>query len=108
MVGTDKPQFSLRAINVGLTTEQPYLGLIHYGMAPGSFNSLKGRARPPHRGTLGATIVVRDVDEVARRALACGGSLLAAPVTAEVAPFGRTRCALIAAPNGGCYQVVAG
>jgi catechol 2,3-dioxygenase-like lactoylglutathione lyase family enzyme len=108
MVGTDKPQFNLRAVNVGLTTEQPYLGLIHYGMAPGSFTSLKGRARPPHRGTLGATVVVRNVDEVVRRAVTHGATLLAAPTTAEVGAFGRTRCALLAAPNGGCYQVVAG
>jgi hypothetical protein len=77
-------------------------------MAPGSYASLAGRARPPHRGTLGATIVSDDVAAVAARAVAAGATLLVAPSRAEVGPFGATDCALLGAPNGGCYQLVGG
>ena len=107
LVGSGGPQFRLRAVNVGLDTREPYFGLIHYGMPDGSYASLAGRARPPHRGTLGATIVVDDVDAVSARVAAAGGAVLAAPCEAELAAFGGARCALVAAPNGGCYQLVA-
>jgi catechol 2,3-dioxygenase-like lactoylglutathione lyase family enzyme len=106
LVGSTRPQFQLRAINVGPSTREPYLGLIHYGMPDGSYASLYGRARPPHRGTLGATVVVRDVIGVVARATQAGAELLAAPVRAETAAFGAATCALVLAPNGGCYQLV--
>ncbi|MFO0333726.1 MAG: VOC family protein [Pseudomonadota bacterium] len=105
LVGSRKPQFSLRSVNVGLDAREPYFGLVHYGMPEGSYASLLGRARPPHRGTLGATIVVDDVDAVAARVPAAGGAVLAAPTDAELAAFGPARCALLAAPNGGCYPL---
>lgn len=106
LVGSTKPQFNLRAVNVGMNTREPYFGLIHYGMADGTYASLAGRARPPHRGTLGATIVVDDVDATVTRAAAAGALVLAEPCDAEVGAFGRARCALLLAPNGGTYQVV--
>jgi catechol 2,3-dioxygenase-like lactoylglutathione lyase family enzyme len=106
LVGSARPQFNLRAVNMGLTTEEPYIGLIHYGMPEESYASLHGRARPPHRGILGATIVVRDVDEVVRRARAVGGEVLAAPVACVHTVWGPARVATLLAANGGCYQVV--
>jgi catechol 2,3-dioxygenase-like lactoylglutathione lyase family enzyme len=106
LVGSDKPQFNLRALNVGANTREPYFGLIHYGLPDGAYASLQGRARPPHRGTLGATIVVGDVDATLGRAANAGALVLAEPCDAEVGGFGRTRCALLLAPNGATYQLV--
>lgn len=106
LVGSTKPQFRLRAINVGPSTREPYVGLIHYGMPEGSYASLHGRARPPHRGTLGATVVVRDVAASVARAAASGAEVLAPPTQATTAAFGAATCALVLAPNGGCYQLV--
>lgn len=106
LVGSTKPQFRLRAINVGPSTREPYVGLIHYGMPDGAYASLHGRARPPHRGTLGATVVVRDVAAVVARAAAAGAELLAPPARAATTAFGAATCALLLAPNGGCYQLV--
>jgi catechol 2,3-dioxygenase-like lactoylglutathione lyase family enzyme len=107
LVGSDRPQFNLRAINVGRDTREPYFGLIHYGMPVGSFESLAGRAVPPHRGILGATIVVDDVDARLERSLRAGATLLAPASVADTAAFGAVRCALIGAPNGATYQIVA-
>ncbi len=107
LVGSAPPQFALRAVNVGLDTREPYLGLIHYGLPDDAYASLLGRARPPHRGTLGATFVVDDADAVAARVLAAGGELLAPPADADTAGFGPARCTAFLAPNGGCYQAIA-
>jgi catechol 2,3-dioxygenase-like lactoylglutathione lyase family enzyme len=106
LVGGTTAAFRLRAINVGSSTREPYVGLIHYGMPDGSYASLSGRARPPHRGTLGATILVDDVSAFAARATEAGAELLAAPARATTAAFGAATCALVLAPNGGCYQLV--
>jgi hypothetical protein len=75
-------------------------------MPDGSYASLIGRARPPHRGTLGATIVVPDVGATLARASAAGASVLADVAIATVGGFGERRCAAVLAPNGGCYQLV--
>jgi catechol 2,3-dioxygenase-like lactoylglutathione lyase family enzyme len=107
LVGSAARQFNLRAVNIGLTTEEPYIGLIHYGMPAGSYRSLAGRARPPSRGTLGATLVVRDADETARRVRSAGGTILAPPVEAQLEPFGAVRSTLFLAPNGASYLAVA-
>jgi catechol 2,3-dioxygenase-like lactoylglutathione lyase family enzyme len=106
LVGSATPQFRLRAINVGPSTREPYVGLIHYGLPDGSYASLHGRARPPHRGTLGASIVVRDVGAVVDRATRAGAEMLAAPARTVTAAFGAATSALVLAPNGGCYQLV--
>jgi catechol 2,3-dioxygenase-like lactoylglutathione lyase family enzyme len=106
LVGSSKPQFNLQAINVGPSTREPYFGLIHYGMPDGSYASLMGRARPPHRGTLGATIVVPDLTTTLARAQTHGATLLAGACVADVGGFGERRCASLLAPNGGCYQLV--
>lgn len=106
LVGSATTRFRLRAINVGPSTREPYVGLIHYGMPDGSYASLHGRAKPPHRGTLGATVIVRDVAAVTTRAASAGAEVLAAPAPAATAAFGTAICALVLAPNGGCYQLV--
>lgn len=107
LVGTQAKTFNLTAVNVGLSTREPYFGLIHYGMPKGSYQSLYDVCRPPNRGILGATIEAADTDEIARRALAISEhAVLAAPIDADLAGFGRVRTALIKAPNGGCYRVI--
>jgi catechol 2,3-dioxygenase-like lactoylglutathione lyase family enzyme len=106
LVGSERPQFNLRAVNIGVSTREPYLGLIHYGMAAESFDSLQGRARPPHRGLLGATVIVADTDEVAARVARSGGTILAPPATIVETAWGQARCVSFLAANGGCYQAV--
>lgn len=106
LVGSAQPDFNLRAVNVGWTTEEPYLGLIHYGMRTDSYASLRGRARPPNRGTLGATIVVEDADAVANRVAAAGGTIIAGPGLGMAGDLGQVRFVTFTAPNGGCYQAV--
>ena len=107
LVGSERPQFNLRSVNVGVNTQEPYFGLIHYGLPEGSYESLAGRARPPHRGNLGATILHEDLDGVLARCAGSGGQVLAPAALIETAAFGQRRGALLQAPNGGCYQVLA-
>lgn len=98
LVGTDAP-LQLRAWNVGVRTTEPYFGIINYGMAAGSQASLIEVARPPARGLLGATIRVRDVAEVARKA---GVSA----VDIDIPGFGNVRSATFQGPNGAWFQAV--
>lgn len=107
LVGTQAKSFNLTAVNMGLTTREPYFGLIHYGLPDGSYKSLYDSCFPPNRGILGATIEVTDAKEIVHRARASDPrSILAAPIEISLAGFGAVRTALIKAPNGACYRVV--
>ncbi len=106
MLGSARPEFNLRAINIGSSTREPYIGLIHYGMPQESYRSLAGLARPPHRGTLGATLFVKNVDVAVAAARALSAPILAEPAEIETAAWGFCRAALLQAPNGGCYQIL--
>lgn len=106
LVGGAQPRIRLRSVNVGLDTREPYFGIVHYGLPPGEQPSIAGRARPPHRGTLGATILVRDAAEAERRARAAGAAVLAPLSPAELPGLGHVRSVLLHAPNGGCYAAV--
>lgn len=89
----------LRAWNVGVRKCEPYFGIIDYGLPAGSQASLFEASRPPHRGLLGATVIVRDAGAVARAAGVATGRV-------DVPGFGVCIVATIRAPNGGWYQAL--
>lgn len=94
---------SLRAWNVGTDTREPYFGIIDYGLPPGQQVSLAEIARPPARGLIGATLIVRDIDAVANAARGLGGT---GPVEAVVPGIGAAHIVTVPAPNGGWYQAL--
>lgn len=93
----------LRAWNVGLRTTEPYFGVIDYGLKDEVQHSLLAGARPPVRGLIGASLIVRDVRAVAR---AAGSRLACAPVETTVPGFGRVLSAAVAGPNGCWFQLI--
>ncbi|WP_162527126.1 VOC family protein [Sphingomonas solaris] len=98
LVGTTA-RMTLRAWNVGLNKREPYFGVIDYGLPPGSQVSVRASARPPARGLLGATLIVRDAATIAAKA---GVSV----VTTDVPGFGPARIATVQGPNGAWFQAV--
>lgn len=89
----------LRAWNVGLTTTEPYFGIIHYGLPAGSQTSVFEVSRPPARGLLGSTLLVRDAAVIAERA---GTSVVATSVPG----FGTSLTTTLQGPNGAWFQAV--
>lgn len=94
---------NVRAWNVGTDTREPYFGVIDYGLPSGEQASLAGISRPPARGLIGATLIVRDIDAVAMAARAFGGT---DPVEAVVPGMGAAHVVTVPAPNGGWYQAL--
>jgi catechol 2,3-dioxygenase-like lactoylglutathione lyase family enzyme len=97
LVGT--AQVTLRAWNVGLCKREPYFGVIDYGLPPGTQRSLRTSARPPARGLLGATLIVRDAAAIAAKAGA-------AIVSTDMPGFGQVKIATVQGPNGAWFQAV--
>lgn len=100
-----KPHLNLSAWNIGVRTEEPYFGLIDYGLDPADQISILDRAHLPRRGLIGATILVQDAEEVRRRAEAARA--LATPVwTGELPRLGRCAATLVSPPSGGACHAV--
>lgn len=98
-----KREMRLRAWNVGPRLDEPYFGVIDYGLPGGVQHSLRDRARPPARGLLGATLIVPDVAAIVPPRPTNGQF---GPVETEVAGIGPARLLTLQAPNGGWYQAV--
>ena len=94
---------NVRAWNVGTDTCEPYFGIIDYGLPPGRQESLADVSRPPARGLIGATLVVRDIGAVAEAAREFGGT---GPVEAIIPGIGPAHIVTVPAPNGGWYQAL--
>lgn len=94
---------NVRAWNVGTDTREPYFGIIDYGLPAGEQTSLAGVSRPPARGLIGATLVVRDICAVAKAARAYGGI---EPVETVIPGMGPAHVVTVPAPNGGWYQAL--
>jgi catechol 2,3-dioxygenase-like lactoylglutathione lyase family enzyme len=94
---------NLRAWNVGTDTREPYFGIIDYGLPPGEQASLAEVSRPPARGLIGATLIVRDINAVAEIAREFGG---AQPFEAVIPGIGPAHIVTVPAPNGGWYQAL--
>lgn len=98
LVGT-AARVALRAWNVGLSKREPYFGVVDYGLPNGSQVSVKASARPPARGLLGATLIVRDAPMIAAKADV-------GVVTIDVPGFGPAMVATLQGPNGAWFQAV--
>jgi len=98
MIGAGKTTM-IRANNYGRVVEDVMLGIIHYGLPSGSFESLRERARPPHRGIVGARLTVRDLDAVLAR---CKQHAVDAVVPASSLRVSgqRFRSAVVRGPHG--------
>lgn len=105
LVGAKDP-LHIRAINVGSVRHEPYLGIIHYGLPPGTYQSLAERAQLPHRGLVGATVQVADVRAATTDCQQAGATLLAPPAASELTPFGRVTSAAVRAPHGVLHQLI--
>lgn len=98
MVGS-AAQLRLRAWNVGTRKDQPYLGVINYGLAPASQHSLFTASTPPNRGLLGVTVVVQNASSVATAAKV-------GTVRTSLPGFGDVLMATMQGPNGAWYQAI--
>ncbi len=103
LVGAAQP-LSIKAVNIGRSTVEPYLGIIHYGLPKGSFTSLAERAVLPNRGLAGVTLMVDDVAPIVHRALP--RQILAGPALARLEPWGKITSALVRAPHGVLHHLV--
>jgi len=98
MVGVERT-LHIRANNYGRVVEDAMLGLIYYGLPAGTYADLRERARPPHRGIIGARLHVSDLDSLLRRCSASGIESLQNPSTVRL-HSGSIRTAVILAPHG--------
>ena len=95
-----KERTLLRGKNFGIGARAPMIGVIHYGLPPHSFRSLRPRAALPHRGLQALRFSVPSVDAVASAAAAAKLEIVAGPAEALLFPQGRIRSILIRAPHG--------
>jgi catechol 2,3-dioxygenase-like lactoylglutathione lyase family enzyme len=105
MVGTSQTT-RIRANNYGRVVEDVMLGIIHYGLPPGSFASLRERARPPHRGLVGVRLDVGGLDALLERCASHGVEIRVPPAAADSAALGRGRSAVAVAPHGVWHWLV--
>ncbi len=105
LVGANDP-LHIRAINMGSVRHQPYLGVIHYGLPTGSYQSLADRNRWPHRGLAGATVRVTDMAATLHACQQAGGTLLARQNKVELAPYGSVTAAAVRAPHGVLHHLI--
>ena len=107
MVGTDRTT-RIRANNCGRVVEDVMLGIIHYGLPAGSFDSLRERARPPNRGLVGLRLDVTGLDALLARCGAAGVEVQCAASAAGCAALGGGRSAVTVAPHGVWHWLVEG
>jgi catechol 2,3-dioxygenase-like lactoylglutathione lyase family enzyme len=101
-----KTRLHIRAVNMGLRREEPYFGIIHYGLPTDSYRSLKDNAKLPNRGMVGAILWVEDIAAV-HRVCAEQRVPIRAPLTElEVAPYGRVKSMSIESPHGVLHQLL--
>jgi catechol 2,3-dioxygenase-like lactoylglutathione lyase family enzyme len=99
MIGAGRTT-TIRANNYGRVVEDVMLGIIHYGLPPGSYESLRERARPPHRGVVAVRLTVRGLDALVARCERAGIEVAVSPAELELAPYGRVRTATVRGPHG--------
>ncbi len=95
-----KEKTFLRGANFGIGGRAPMIGVIHYGLPPRAFRSLRPRAVLPHRGLQALRFSVPSVDAVASVAAAANLEIVAGPAETLLFPQGRIRSILIRAPHG--------
>lgn len=104
LVGTDSAAWNVRGTNIGRTTQEFYFGVIDYGTGDTARRSLRERARPPHRGIVGALCTVDDLDRVV--SAVTPPEMISEPVALVLGPWGATRAMTVVAPHGIVHTVV--
>jgi catechol 2,3-dioxygenase-like lactoylglutathione lyase family enzyme len=105
LVGTPH-KLQLRAKNIGLKRTEPYFGIIHYGLPPSAYASLRAKAVFPHRGLVGATLFVDHIQDHAREARAFGVEILSPIGEAALAPYGKIQSFTLRAPHGVVHHLI--
>lgn len=105
LVGTSH-KMSLRAKNVGLKRSQPYFGIIHYGLPPGAFRSLRDRSIFPNRGIVAGTLFVSDIARHADAAREFGCEVVAPLATVALKPYGKVQSLAIRGPHGVIHHLI--
>ena len=95
-----KEKTLLRGANFGLSSRAPMMGVIHYGLPPSAFTSLREKAILPNRGIQAIRISVRSAEAVAQAARAAGLEILAPVADVLLFPQGRVKSLLLRAPSG--------
>lgn len=106
LVGTDD-SLKLKAVNIGVSTKEPYMGLIDYGSIDPHSQSLHGETRPPARGLLGVEMLVNDLSKIIAAAQECDtAAVLSEARQIEYPPYGAVRSAFIEGPHGMLHHVM--
>jgi catechol 2,3-dioxygenase-like lactoylglutathione lyase family enzyme len=105
LVGTPH-KLQLRAKNIGLKRTEPYFGVIHYGLPPEAYRSLRAKAVLPNRGLAGATLFVDHIQDHAREAKAFGVEILSPIGEAALSPYGKIQSLTIRAPHGVIHHLI--
>lgn len=95
-----KEKTVLRGANFSVGARAPMIGVVHYGLPPSAFRSLRERTVLPHRGLQALLLSVPSVDAVANAAAAAKLEIVAGPAEALLFPQGRVKSILIRAPHG--------
>ncbi len=105
LVGAHDP-LHIRAINMGVTRQRPYLGIIHYGLPEGTYQSLAEHARLPRRGLAGVIVRVPHVAEAVLRCRDAGARVLAPVAEIGLEPLGSVIAASVRAPHGVLHTLI--
>ena len=105
LVGSNGP-IHVRAVNMGSRRDQPYFGIIHYGLPADTQNSLADRAWLPNRGLIGATVRVSDLAVARQASIDDGYEIIADARPVRLKPYGLIRSMVIRAPHGVHHQLI--
>lgn len=99
LIGVDS-RTRVRGFNYGLSTVDPMIGTIHYGLPAGTYRSLREQAVLPSRGLAGVRLSVTSVEQVAKVCRRGGWQVVAEPTDLRLRPYGRVRSLAVRAPHG--------
>lgn len=105
LVGANK-KLHIRAVNFGTRREDPYLGIIHYGLPKRTYKSLAAESVMPNRGLAGATILAADLPAIAEVCARRGDEIVAEMGPVTLAPWGRCLSFSVRAPHSVLHHFV--
>ncbi len=105
LVGADS-RLHIRATNFGTRREDPYLGIIHYGLPAGTASSLAEAGAMPNRGLSGATIRAVDVPAIAAVCEKRDDDIVAGVCNVNLEPWGNCVSFAVRAPHGVLHHFV--
>ena len=90
----------IRANNYGRIVEDVMLGIIHYGLPRSAYESLRDRARPPHRGVIGVRLTVTGIEALVARCAAAGYEIAVPLAVTTAGKLQTARTAVVRGPHG--------